>query len=111
MYQSKSHYKVEKENTNARKKKTKENKNKLQSKTSYKVIFRPEHAGDISYVFVIKQIFESVSNLFAKQMSKTIAPTYGTVLVRISFCSAYKKIAHCRFFIDKMKNIKKLHHA
>ena len=40
-------------------------------------IFRP--AEDISYVYVLNQIFESVSNLFSKQILKRIDPltTYG----------------------------------
>ena len=30
------------------------------------MIFRPEHTEDMSYVYVVNQTFESVSNLFAK---------------------------------------------
>ena len=67
--------KVEKENTNAS-----ENQIKTKQKASYKMIFQPKHAEDISYVYVFNQIFESVSNIFAKQISKSLAPTYGFVL-------------------------------
>ena len=39
-------------------------------KKPYKMIFRPEHAEVISYVYVVNQIFESVSDLFAKKNQK-----------------------------------------
>ena len=45
-------------------------------RTSYKMIFRPEHDEDISYVYVVNQIFEVVSDLFAKQIWKRIGPYY-----------------------------------
>ena len=67
------------------------------------MIFRHEHAKDISYVYMVNEIFESVSNLFAKQISKKDRRnTYGIVFVRISSCSVDKKIAHCCFCIDKI---------
>ena len=31
------------------------------------MIYRPEHAEDISYVYLVNQIFESVSDLFANK--------------------------------------------
>ena len=36
-------------------------------KNSYKMIFQPEHAENISYIYVVNQLFESVSDSFAKQ--------------------------------------------
>ena len=43
-------------------------KTQIPEKTSYKINFRPEQPEDISYVNVVKnQIFESVSDIFAKQ--------------------------------------------
>ena len=36
------------------------------------MIFQPEHAEDISSVYLLNQTFESVSELFAKEMSKRI---------------------------------------
>ena len=57
----------EKEDTNTRKQtkqKTKQNKKKNKKQaTSYKMIFQSEHTEDISYVYVVNQIFESVSDL------------------------------------------------
>ena len=47
--------KMEKENTNKREKK------------SFQMIIWPEHAEDISCVYVVNQIYESVSDLFEKQ--------------------------------------------
>ena len=32
------------------------------------MILKPKHAEDISYFYVLNQIFESVSDLFAKQL-------------------------------------------
>ena len=43
-------------------------------KTCYKIIFRSEHAEDISSVYLLNQIFESISDLFAKEISKRIQP-------------------------------------
>ena len=40
---------------------------------------------DISYVYVVNQIFESVSDLSGKQMSKMIGSTYDSALVCNSF--------------------------
>ena len=34
------------------------------------MIFRPEHAEDISSVYLLNQIFESISDLFAKEISR-----------------------------------------
>ena len=42
-----------------------QNKTK-QKKNSNKMIFRPECDEDISYVYVVNQIFESVSDFFVK---------------------------------------------
>ena len=39
---------------------------KEKKKASYKMIFWPEHAEDIIYVYVVNQIFESVSDLFVR---------------------------------------------
>ena len=42
------------------------------------MFFGSEHAEDISYVYLLNQIFESVSNLFVKEISKKDrTPTYG----------------------------------
>ena len=77
------------------------------------MIFWPEGAEDINYVYVLNQIFESVSNLWNKYQNG-YAPTYGIVFVCISSCSGDKKIAHCCFSYDKMKtkqNKTKMHLA
>ena len=71
------------------------------------MIFQPEHAGDISSVYLLNQIFESVSDLFVKEISKKdMTPTYVIVCVCVcvSSCSFDKKIAHCCFSTDKIKN-------
>ena len=67
---------------------------------------------DISYDYVVNQIFESVSDLLAKHIKTDRPPTYmyGIVFVCISSCSVDKKIEHCCSTIDKIKN-KKLHRA
>ena len=39
-------------------------------KICYKITFQPEHAEDIGSVYLLNQIFESVSDLFAKEISK-----------------------------------------
>ena len=36
------------------------------------MIFQPEHAEDTGSVYLLNQIFESVSDLFTKEISKTI---------------------------------------
>ena len=36
------------------------------------MVFQPEHAEDISCVYLLNQIFESVSDLLAKEISKEI---------------------------------------
>ena len=41
-----------------------------------KMIFCPEHAEDISYVYTVNQIFVSVPDLLAKQISNRIGPSY-----------------------------------
>ena len=71
------------------------------------MIFRPDHAENISSVYLLNQLFESVSCLFAKEISKkNITPTYKIVYVCISSVSIDKKIGHCCFYIDKIKNKK-----
>ena len=66
--------------------------------------FWPEHAENISYIYVVNQIFVSVSGLFAKQILKKIGPTYGIIFACISSCPVDKKMVHCCFSIIKMKN-------
>ena len=78
------------------------------------MIFRPKHAEDIIYVYVANPIFECVSDLFVKQISKWV-PWY-CFCVCVSSCSVDNKIPHCCFSLDKMKNEnlnqkKKMHHA
>ena len=41
-------------------------------KNILKLIFRPEHDEDISSIYLLNQIFESVSDLFAKEILKKI---------------------------------------
>ena len=41
-------------------------------KTCQKIICRPEHAENTSSVYLLNQIFESVSDLFVKEISKRI---------------------------------------
>ena len=83
----------------------------IPEKASFKMIFRPEHAEDISYVYVVNQIFEVVSDLFAKQISKRIGPyLYGIAFMCISSRSVDTKFAHCCFSIDEMNN-KKVYRA
>ena len=63
------------------------------------MIFRPEHAEDISYVYEVNQTFESVSNLYAtKKKKKDILPT---CFVCISTCSVNKKRCALLFFYGK----------
>ena len=65
------------------------------------MIFQPEHAEDISYVYVVNQMFESVSDLFAKHVSERIGPLPMVLFCVYSSCSVDKKIVHCCFSIDK----------
>ena len=75
------------------------------------MIFRPERAEDISSVYLLNQIFESVSDLFAKEIfKKWYDPNLYNCLCVYFFMSINKKIAHCYFSIDKIKN-KKPHRA
>ena len=70
------------------------------------MIFRPEHAENITSAYLFNQLFESVSGLFATEISKIIQPpTYKIVCVCISSSSIDKKIMHCCFSInDKIKH-------
>ena len=46
---------------------------------------RPEHAEDISNVYLLNQIFESVSDLFGKRnIKQDRTPPYGIICVSIS---------------------------
>ena len=74
--------------------------NHLPQKTSYKIIFWPEYAEDISYVSVVNQIFESIFDLFLKQISKKIGPLPVSCCVCTSSYSVDKKIVHCCFSIN-----------
>ena len=65
-------------------------------KTCYRMIFQPEHAED-SNINLLNQIFESVSDLFAKDL-------YLYNCLCISSSSIDKKIGHCCFSVDKIKN-------
>ena len=68
------------------------------------MIFQPEHAEDISYVYVVNQMPESVSDFFVKHVSKRIGPLPMAFFVCVySSCSVDKKIVHCCFSIDKKK--------
>ena len=71
------------------------------------MIFWPEHAEDISGVYLSNQIFEFISDLNIKM---DMTPTYIIVCVCVSSNSVDKKISHCCSYIDKIKN-KKLHRA
>ena len=42
---------------------------KSAEKTYHRIISRPEHAEDISSIYLLNQIFKSVSDLFAKEIS------------------------------------------
>ena len=91
--------KVKKENKEAGKK-----KKKKQASYMYKMIFRPEHAEDIRYGYLINQMVESVPNFNMQNTSKKICPTYGIMCVfclfvfSISSCSVDKQIGHCWFY-------------
>ena len=61
------------------------------------MIFQPEHAADISSVYLLNQIFESVSDLFVKEISNRTGPLTIELFVCVSFCSIDIKIAHCCF--------------
>ena len=71
-------------------------------KTCYKIIFCPEQAEDISSVYLLNQIFVSISDLLAlqKKYQKGQEPTYCTCILS---CFVDKKIAHSCFCIDKIK--------
>ena len=73
-------------------------------KTCYKMIFWPEHAEDISRVYLVNQIFESISDLFTKEISKKdIIPPCITVCVCVSPCSIDKKCTLLYFYWKKFK--------
>ena len=80
---------------------------KQKQKQNFKIIFWPEHAENINYVYLINQIFESVSDVFSKQILESIGPTYGIVFVCISSCSVDKRLHIAVFVLIKWK-IKKL---
>ena len=46
--------------------------------------FRPKHAEDISYVYLLHQIFDSASYLYPKEISKRRLPVYMELFVCIS---------------------------
>ena len=55
--------------------------------TSYKMNFLPEHAEDIVNVYVVNQILESVSSLYAKkQISKEIGPYLWHYFCAVFLC-------------------------
>ena len=73
------------------------------------IVFRRKHAEYISYVYVVNQILESVSDLFIYEINikkgACLLPT-ALVCVRISSCSeicSLKQITYCCFSIDKIK--------
>ena len=73
------------------------------------MVFRRKHAEYISYVYVVNQILESVSDLFICEINikkgTCLLPT-ALVCVRISSCSeicSLKQITYCCFSIDKIK--------
>ena len=76
------------------------------------MIFRPEHATDIS-VYLLNQIFESVSDLpkskkdiKERNIKKDITPTYIIVCVSISSCSIEKRLRIAVFLSIKLKTKK-----
>ena len=69
------------------------------------MIFRPEHAEDICYVYAVNQIFESNSDLFVKQISKRRGSLPMALFLYVFLpVVMIKKIALCCFSVDKMKN-------
>ena len=70
------------------------------------MIFWPEHAEDIGSVYLLNQIFDSISDL---DIEKDMTPyLYHSLCVCISSYSIDKKIAHCCFCIDRIKNKKRI---
>ena len=55
--------------------------------------FRPELAEDVSYFYLLNQIFESVSDIFAKEISKMISIGPLPVILFVIFLF-YKTIVH-----------------
>ena len=61
---------------------------------------------------MVNQIFEAVSDLFAKKNTKIgWHPVYSIVFACISFHSVDKMIAHCCFSIDKIEYKKCIGHG
>ena len=54
--------------------------------------------------YLLNRIFESIFNLFGKEISKIIrTPTYIIICVYIFSCSIDEMIVHCCFSFDKIK--------
>ena len=64
--------------------------------------FWPEHA-EIRSVYLLNQV-ESILRLI--DIKKGMTPAYIIVCVCITSCSFDKKIAHCCFYCDEIKNKK-----
>ena len=63
------------------------------------MIFRPEYVEDTSSVYLLNQIFESVSDLFAEEISKKdMTLTYMIVCMCISSSSSDKNDCVLLFF-------------
>ena len=72
------------------------------------MIFWPDHAEHISCLHGKSNIWVCFWLTYETNMKKdTVGPTYGIDFVCISSCFVDKKIVHCYFSIDKMKNWKK----
>ena len=81
-------------------------------KTCYKMIFWPEHAEDISSVYLLNQIFESVSDFFVQEISKMIWPLPIKLFVCVYLpVLLIKRLHMCCFSIDKIKNKKNFKNA
>ena len=76
------------------------------------MIFQPEHAGDITSVYLLNEIFESISDLFAKEIliQKGYDPyLYDCLCVYLPVLLI--KILHIAVFLLIKLRIKNLHHT
>ena len=55
------------------------------TENNLQMIFQAELAEEINYTYLVNQIFEVFSPLFAKSMSERMGPTYGILFVCKSF--------------------------
>ena len=64
------------------------------------MIFQSEHAENISYAYLLYEIFESILDFFAKEISNRIESLPMELFVCVYLLSLDKKIVHCCFSID-----------